>query len=365
MLPVSPNITLMITVYVMVMTYLGLGLLMLRRRPDRPWVPARRLAPVEARHGWLALVRQVVGAAVGGYALLMTVALGYYQGVAHLGGRFLLSAATGTLLLTGSPCPSSSSPHGSPHADAVKADTGCTLPRRVQGTCRFTKPRNRPTVLRPAWAGVRACGWHCTKQLSTRFTPSWSSPSVIVSTRSCSSSSSWRGMLGAAPSRRAVGPTAATVNCLEFSPDGALLATGCEDARVRVHSAEDWVPRHEQAHDLPVWAMAFASDGSTLAVGTNRGAVTLWALRGSRPGRRRPSSTRSEPRRSSGPRQAAGSPATLGPAHSRVRPRSPARPRRRPRHARRRATGTPGPAAQAGPSASAAKSRAGRAAPPG
>ncbi|WP_374777435.1 WD40 repeat domain-containing protein [Streptomyces sp. NBC_01310] len=67
----------------------------------------------------------------------------------------------------------------------------------------------------------------------------------------------------------------------EFSPDGALLATGCEDAWVRVHSAEDWVRRHELARDLPVWAMAFAPDGNTLAVGTNRGAVTLWALRGS------------------------------------------------------------------------------------
>lgn len=42
----------------------------------------------------------MVGTAVGGYALLMTVVLGYYQGVAHLGGRFLWSAATGTALLT-------------------------------------------------------------------------------------------------------------------------------------------------------------------------------------------------------------------------------------------------------------------------
>ncbi|APU43336.1 DUF6256 family protein [Streptomyces sp. TN58] len=100
MLPVSLNITLMLTGYAMVMTYLGLGLLMLRRRPERSWVPARRLAPGGARHGWLALVRQVVGTAVGGYAVLITVALCYYQGVAHLGGRFLWSAATGTMLLT-------------------------------------------------------------------------------------------------------------------------------------------------------------------------------------------------------------------------------------------------------------------------
>ncbi|MEU7723871.1 hypothetical protein AB0B78_01205 [Streptomyces sp. NPDC040724] len=72
-----------------------------------------------------------------------------------------------------------------------------------------------------------------------------------------------------------------TVNCLEFSPDGALLATGWEDARVHVHSADGWERRHELAHDLPVWAMAFAPDSGTLAVGTNRGAVTLWALHGS------------------------------------------------------------------------------------
>lgn len=48
MLPVSLNITLMITGYAMVMAYLGLGLLMLRRR-DRSWVTARRLAPVGGR----------------------------------------------------------------------------------------------------------------------------------------------------------------------------------------------------------------------------------------------------------------------------------------------------------------------------
>lgn len=102
MLPVSLNITLMLVGYLLVMGYLGLGLLLLRhRRAARRWTPARRLLPVSAGRGWLALVRQVVGTAIGGYVLLMAVVVGYYQGVAHLGGPFLASAVTGAALLIG------------------------------------------------------------------------------------------------------------------------------------------------------------------------------------------------------------------------------------------------------------------------
>ncbi|WP_151485283.1 DUF6256 family protein [Streptomyces albicerus] len=97
----SLNITLMLTGYLLVMGYLGLGLLIMRRRPTRPWSPARRLAPAPARRGCPALVRQVTGTALGGYMMLVAVAVGYYHGVAHLGGRFLSSAVTGPALLVG------------------------------------------------------------------------------------------------------------------------------------------------------------------------------------------------------------------------------------------------------------------------
>lgn len=101
MLPVSLNITLMLSGYLLVMGYLGLGLLIMRRHPTRPWTPARRLAPAPAGRGWPELVRRVAGTALGGYMLLVAVAVGYYHGVAHLGRRFLLSAVTGPALLIG------------------------------------------------------------------------------------------------------------------------------------------------------------------------------------------------------------------------------------------------------------------------
>ncbi|MDN3293317.1 hypothetical protein QWM81_04480 [Streptomyces ficellus] len=103
MLPLSLNIALMLTGYLLVMGYLGLGLWLLRRQP--PGTPerrlARQLAPAAGRRGWPGLVRQVLGTAVGGYLLLMAVVVGYYHGVARVGGRFLMSAFTGSALMAG------------------------------------------------------------------------------------------------------------------------------------------------------------------------------------------------------------------------------------------------------------------------
>ncbi|MFF8841971.1 DUF6256 family protein [Streptomyces sp. NPDC015127] len=109
MLPLPLNIGLMLTGYLLVMGYLGLGLWLLRRqppgrgtatgRPERRL--ARQLAPGAARRGWSGLIRQVLGTVVGGYVLLMAVVVGYYHGVARLGGRFLNSAFTGSAVLVG------------------------------------------------------------------------------------------------------------------------------------------------------------------------------------------------------------------------------------------------------------------------
>ncbi|MBT2673480.1 hypothetical protein J7E95_22080 [Streptomyces sp. ISL-14] len=99
----------MLTGYLLVMGYLAVGLHLLRRhrpgpgkatgKPERRL--AKQLAPGAPRPGWPGLIRQVLGTAVGGYVLLMTVVVGYYHGVAHLGGRFLTSAFTGCALLVG------------------------------------------------------------------------------------------------------------------------------------------------------------------------------------------------------------------------------------------------------------------------
>jgi hypothetical protein len=95
-LPLSLNVGIMLAGYVLVMGYLGLGLLLLRRHPAG-WQRPRRAM----RRGWPGLIRHVAATAGGGYLLLMAVVVGYYQGVAHLGGRFLVSAVTGAALLVG------------------------------------------------------------------------------------------------------------------------------------------------------------------------------------------------------------------------------------------------------------------------
>ncbi|MGP3979800.1 DUF6256 family protein [Streptomyces sp. KR80] len=111
MLPVSLNIAIMSAGYLLIMGYLALGLRILRRQPTRAELErARRqlrgqrvggLTPATARRGWPTLIRRVVGTAVGGYVLLMAVVIGYYHGVARLGGRFLTSAFTGCAQLLG------------------------------------------------------------------------------------------------------------------------------------------------------------------------------------------------------------------------------------------------------------------------
>lgn len=100
MLPTHLNAGIMLAGYLLVMGYLALGLIFLRRHPTArdqlTRIDGRRL-----RRGWPALIRQVVFTAVGGYVLLMAVVIGYYHGVARLGGRFLASAFTGGATLVG------------------------------------------------------------------------------------------------------------------------------------------------------------------------------------------------------------------------------------------------------------------------
>jgi hypothetical protein len=98
-LPVSLNIAIMLVGYLLTMGYLALGLRILRRNPSGSRHPSKRLAPACMRRGWLGLIRQVAGTAVGGYVLLMVVMIGYYDGVAGQGVEFIVSAFEGAAAL--------------------------------------------------------------------------------------------------------------------------------------------------------------------------------------------------------------------------------------------------------------------------
>jgi hypothetical protein len=111
----------MLSSYLVVMTALGLALLRLqkpraaagqRARPGQRATPGQPASQPDAgrltapavtgsRGGWPALIRYMVGTAVGGYLLLSAVVVGYYYGVARVGAQFLRSAFTGAALLAG------------------------------------------------------------------------------------------------------------------------------------------------------------------------------------------------------------------------------------------------------------------------
>ncbi|THA26582.1 hypothetical protein E4198_19585 [Streptomyces sp. RKND-216] len=91
------NFAVMATGYLLVMGCLAVGL-RLARREGRD-LPARRRPATPT--GWPGLVRRVAGTAVGGYLVLMAVVVGYYEGVAGLGGDFLAAVFTENLLLIG------------------------------------------------------------------------------------------------------------------------------------------------------------------------------------------------------------------------------------------------------------------------
>ena len=94
MLPPWLNFAVTATGYLLVMGCLAVGLRLARRRPGQ----ARR---PDTAHGWPGMLRRVAGTAIGGYLALMVVVVGYYEGVAGLGGGFLTDAFTGNLLLVG------------------------------------------------------------------------------------------------------------------------------------------------------------------------------------------------------------------------------------------------------------------------
>ena len=71
-----------------------------------------------------------------------------------------------------------------------------------------------------------------------------------------------------------------SVNCLAFSPDGALLASGSSDKTIILWDVESRQPIATLAPDHPGWvySLAFSPNGRILASGDSDGVVILWDL---------------------------------------------------------------------------------------
>jgi Co/Zn/Cd efflux system component len=85
--------------YLILMVVLAVGLVAQRRRAAAGKPSTRRTGRLD--RGWQALIVHVLSDALGGYLVLVAVVLLYYYGVARVGGSFLASAITGSLLLLG------------------------------------------------------------------------------------------------------------------------------------------------------------------------------------------------------------------------------------------------------------------------
>jgi WD40 repeat protein len=85
----------------------------------------------------------------------------------------------------------------------------------------------------------------------------------------------WRPLGGAVSD---VGPTAAPVNALAFSSDGALLAAACEDGNVTIWLGPDWRHRETFRAGRALSDVAFRPQSQELVVASRlESAVTIWA----------------------------------------------------------------------------------------
>jgi WD40 repeat protein len=64
--------------------------------------------------------------------------------------------------------------------------------------------------------------------------------------------------------------------CLAYAPNGLTLAVGCNSGVVRLLKVADGGQRATLRHAAPVYAVAFSSDGKTLASGGGNWMVKLW-----------------------------------------------------------------------------------------
>jgi hypothetical protein len=85
----------------------------------------------------------------------------------------------------------------------------------------------------------------------------------------------WRPLGGAVSD---VGPTAAAVNALAFSSDGALLAAACEDGNVTIWLGPDWRRPETFRAGRALSDVAFRPQSHELVVASRlESAVTIWA----------------------------------------------------------------------------------------
>src|SRR5262249_40950917 len=67
------------------------------------------------------------------------------------------------------------------------------------------------------------------------------------------------------------------VNCMVFSPDGQLVASGSEDRAVGVYFASSgYLQCMLRGHDDAVRAVAFSGDGKLVASGSSDSSICLW-----------------------------------------------------------------------------------------
>jgi WD40 repeat protein len=65
---------------------------------------------------------------------------------------------------------------------------------------------------------------------------------------------------------------------LEFSPDGKVLAIGCQDNTVRLWDLKSSKSVVLSGHKKPVWAIAFSPDSRTIVTGSQDTTAKLWDI---------------------------------------------------------------------------------------
>jgi serine/threonine protein kinase len=78
-------------------------------------------------------------------------------------------------------------------------------------------------------------------------------------------------------SRQTLNGNSGPVWAVRFAPDGQTLAMGIDDGKVRLWDpATENVKHTLDAHSAPVWSLAYSSDGARLATGSDDGELKIW-----------------------------------------------------------------------------------------